>query len=728
MADGKVVIDIEADDSGFEKELDDVADSAEDAGGSLDDLGDSAKKAGDGFDVANIAAGNFIADGITALVSAVGDAIASLVSLSDETREYREDMAKLETAFTTAGHSTETAQQAYDDFYKILGESDRSVEAVNHLAELTQSEEELAKWSDIAAGVTAKFGDSLPIEGLTEAANESAKVGSVVGPLADAINWATLSNEQWNEALGEGTPQQKAFAEAIKKGESAEDAFNAALAACTTEQERATLITSTLNTAYESAAAEYNELTASTQAARDATNQMEQAQADIGAALEPVTTAWTNLKANALEAITPVIQTVAEKIQELSAWMRDHETAATIIKGVLIGVAAALAVLVAVFGGMMIVQTVTAAFAAFNLTLLANPIVLIVAAIAALVAAFIYLWNNCESFRNFWIGLWEGIKTAAGAVADWFTETWETVTTWFSEKIAEFSTWFSDAWAAIQEVFSGTTIAAYFQAIWDSIKLIFSVVKDVFTGNWSGAWEGIKGIVSTWAGYYATVWENIKAVFAVVGSWFSGIFSDAWAGITGVWDSVTGYFTDLYNNIVGAFDGIVDDFFSVGDNIISGIWSGLSAGWDWLTGKVSSLASGLFTAAKNVLGIASPSKKFKWIGEMSGEGVGVGFEDSMSDVEADINTRMKDMTARVQATVSAENARVGYSTARDNGFSEVAQAVGMQSAGINSLAAEYRRGSSNKRPIVLQLDKRELGRAFVDVGAVETARLGVSYS
>lgn len=122
------------------------------------------------FGAADVAIGTFIANGLTALVSKAGEALASLAALADETREYREDMAKLDTAFTDAGHSTETAQTAYDSFYRILGESDRTVEAVNHLAELTSSEEELAQWSTIAAGVTAKFGDSLPIEGLTEAA------------------------------------------------------------------------------------------------------------------------------------------------------------------------------------------------------------------------------------------------------------------------------------------------------------------------------------------------------------------------------------------------------------------------------------------------------------------------------------------------------------------------------------------------------------------------------
>ena len=281
MADGSVKIDIVTNDNDTEKKLDDIGEKAEEAGKKLEDLGDSSEKSGKGFKIAETAIGNFIANGVTALVGKVGEAISSLVALADETREYREDMAKLDAAFTSAGHSTEEAQKAYDGFYKILGESDRSVEAVNHLAELTDNTEDLTKWQTIAAGVTAKFGDSLPIEGLTEAANETAKVGAVTGPLADALNWAGIS----------------------------EDNFNKALEKCNSEQERATLITNTLNKEYEVAAAEYNTLTASAQAAREATNRMEQAQAALGAAMEPVITAWTNLKAGALEWVTEMVTT-----------------------------------------------------------------------------------------------------------------------------------------------------------------------------------------------------------------------------------------------------------------------------------------------------------------------------------------------------------------------------------------------------------------------------------
>ena len=296
MADGSVKIDIVTNDNDTEKKLDDIGEKAEEAGKKLEDLGDSSEKSGKGFKIAETAIGNFIANGVTALVGKVGEAISSLVALADETREYREDMAKLDAAFTSAGHSTEEAQEAYDGFYKILGESDRSVEAVNHLAELTDNTEDLTKWQTIAAGVTAKFGDSLPIEGLTEAANETAKVGKVTGPLADALNWAGIS----------------------------EDNFNKALEKCNSEQERATLITNTLNKEYEVAAAEYNELTASTQAAREATNRMEQAQAALGAAIEPVTTAWTNLKATGLEWLTTVISPSKIAVDALSERQRAH--------------------------------------------------------------------------------------------------------------------------------------------------------------------------------------------------------------------------------------------------------------------------------------------------------------------------------------------------------------------------------------------------------------------
>lgn len=217
-----------------------------------------------------------VAKGAAVAAGAVAAVGGALVAAAEGTREYREDLNKLDAAFISSGHGAESGRQAYSDFYAILGESDRSVEAASHLAQLTNSQEELAQWSDICAGVTATFGDSLPIEGLTEAANETAKVGQVTGPLADALNWAGISEDQFNKKLKE----------------------------CNTEKERSTLITETLNSTYANAAATYKELNADIISNRQATEQWNMAMAGIGAAVDPIIGSIKALGAEALTAVS----------------------------------------------------------------------------------------------------------------------------------------------------------------------------------------------------------------------------------------------------------------------------------------------------------------------------------------------------------------------------------------------------------------------------------------
>ena len=102
--------------------------------------------------------------------AATAGGIAAIFGLSEATAEYTEDMGKLQTAFQTAGKTSEQATSTYRGMVGILGETDQAVEASNHLAQLCTSEQELSDWTTIAAGVYATFGDSLPLEGLTEAA------------------------------------------------------------------------------------------------------------------------------------------------------------------------------------------------------------------------------------------------------------------------------------------------------------------------------------------------------------------------------------------------------------------------------------------------------------------------------------------------------------------------------------------------------------------------------
>ncbi|MFR4977670.1 MAG: hypothetical protein ACLUDG_01940 [Butyricicoccus sp.] len=167
-------------------EIRDTEDATQRLSNGLEDVNDSARQTEDGFTVMEGAIAGLIANGISTLIGKCVDAATSLYDLAESTREYREDMGKLETAWESANKSTELATETYKEFYSVLGEEDRSVEAVNHLAKFVDTESDLTKWTNIATGVWGTFGDSLPVEGLTEASNETAKVSKVTGVLADA--------------------------------------------------------------------------------------------------------------------------------------------------------------------------------------------------------------------------------------------------------------------------------------------------------------------------------------------------------------------------------------------------------------------------------------------------------------------------------------------------------------------------------------------------------------
>lgn len=271
-------------------ELEKLGAESDNAAEQVDDVGDSADNAEDSTRSLGDAMNGPLVTGLKAAAAAAGAVATALVAAAESTRDYRTAMGKLNTAFETNGHTAEAATETYKELQSILGDSDQAVEAANHLAKLTDNTQDLQKWTDICTGVYATFGDSLPIEGLTEAANETAKVAKVTGPLADAINWSTSSTEDWTDALGGNKKALAAFTKATSKGESAEDAFNEALAACSTEQERQKLITQTLTKLYKGAATEYKRTNKTVIEANKANEEWNATLAELGAEMDPLLT------------------------------------------------------------------------------------------------------------------------------------------------------------------------------------------------------------------------------------------------------------------------------------------------------------------------------------------------------------------------------------------------------------------------------------------------------
>lgn len=141
--------------------------------------------------------------------AAVAGLAAGFVALDGATEEYRVAQGKLNAGFQAAGFSADVARKSYRNFYAILGDTDTATEASQLLANMAKNEEEVTKWTRIAAGVHGTFGDSLPIEGLVESANETARTGKVTGVFADALNWVGIMEDDFNAKLEKTTDVSK---------------------------------------------------------------------------------------------------------------------------------------------------------------------------------------------------------------------------------------------------------------------------------------------------------------------------------------------------------------------------------------------------------------------------------------------------------------------------------------------------------------------------------------
>lgn len=221
---------------------------------------------------------------VTAAAGAATAVVGALLKMDEATKEYRENQSKLTTAWESSGKTAEMAKQAYNGLYGIIGDSDTATEAGQLMAQLATSTEDVATWTDIAAGVAGTFGDALPINSLIEAANETQRTGEITGALADALNWVGI----------------------------AEDDFQAKLDACGSEQERNQLITETLSAAYQGSAEAFKENNAQMLEAREAQVKLNEAMAKLGGAVSEVK---TKLMAEFAPAIADIVDAFVEFIK-----------------------------------------------------------------------------------------------------------------------------------------------------------------------------------------------------------------------------------------------------------------------------------------------------------------------------------------------------------------------------------------------------------------------------
>lgn len=298
--------------------------------------------------------------------------VAGIGLATEGTREFRQDLGKLDAAFKTTGHGVETGRKLFADFYGIIGEDDTSIEAVNHLAQMTKNQKELADWTTIATGVYASFGDSLPLEGLTEAANETVKVAKVTGPLADALNWVGISEDEVNEKL---------------------ETMNS-------EQERCAYLTDLLMGKYKKIAVEYRNINGVVIEANKSQAGLRLEMADLGNKLEPIVT-------KVVKVVTKLVNAFNSLPEPMQDMIIKFGLIAAAIGPVLMAVGKVM-VFFALFGDKLGWVTKIGGSLAGLLPRLGtaimglNPIVAgVVLVVAGLIAIFAKLWQTSPKFRNF---------------------------------------------------------------------------------------------------------------------------------------------------------------------------------------------------------------------------------------------------------------------------------------------------------------------------------------
>jgi phage-related protein len=258
-----------------------------------------------------------------------------------------------------------------------------------------------------------------------------------------------------------------------------------------------------------------------------------------------------------------------------------------------------------------------------------------------------------SGLSGFFSGLWQGIQSAA--VASWQAITgtvagaasgiqsaWGAVSGFFSGLWSGIVSTAQGAWQGLVGFLSG--IPAQIQGLWGALSGFFSGLWQGIVAAAQGAWQGLVGFLQGIPGQIQGAWGSL-----------TGFFSGLWQGIVGnaqgIWQSLVGIVQGVAQQIVGAFQAIPGQMAQIGQAIVQGIGQAIQAGWSWLTQLVAQLAQQLFQAAKSALGIASPSKKFAWVGQNIGLGLAQGINASRADAERALAALNAAMTTQAAAPV-----------------------------------------------------------------------------
>lgn len=595
-------------------------------------------------------AGKVAAKGIAAIGTAASGAVVGLLALESSTEEYRVAMGKLNTAFEAAGYGAETAQQAYNAFYGILGDTDTATEASQLLAKLADSAEDVSTWTDIAAGVAGTFGDSLPIEGLIEASNETAKVGQVTGVLADALNWAGIS----------------------------EDDFNARLSACSSESERNQLIMDTLSGTYDEASEAFYRNNEALVESRNNQAQLDSTLATLGQTV-------SNVKNRLLSEFLPAISNVATAFSGmLSGTAGADQQFSTAVQGLVNVAVSKLPEFLNM--GVQILSSLASGIVQSIPTLVA-AVPQIVAEIGAALTELLpqVLDMGVQLLDQFTSGIETGLPDMVSRIPEIITQFLSYITEQLPtvlDKGAELlNNLVNGILGAIPEMTAALPeiITAFVQFITDNLPTIIESGINILLNLVSGIIGAIPDLVASIPQIISAITTGIaRALPKIIQSGVS-LLQKFIEGILSNIPALVAALPQIISAIVEGIGALIGGIVDVGKSIVEGIWKGIQEMAGWIYDKVTGFFSGIVDGVKDFLGIHSPSTVFADMGKNMALGLGQGWDNEYDRIRRDIEGGMDFGTASVDFASSG----LGVASAgMVNGVSASVQGAGMSGGSI----------------------------------------------
>lgn len=572
----------------------------------VEETKDSVGSLGDAFK------GAFSAEAFADVGSQIVDTMSSIV---EESQEYNRIMGALEVSSQNLNYSNQETMQTYNQLYGVLGDTQTAATATSNLQSLGLEQDKLRQMTEGAIGAWAQYGDSIPIDGLAEAINETAQTGVVTGNFADVLNWAGTSEDEFNEKLQKANSTSER-ANIILKELADQGLIDSAQAFRDNNQ----------------AMIDYNESQAS----------MEEATSSLAETLTPIFTTLNNV----LSSIIGLFSQLPGPVQ----------TAITVI----LGIVAVLSTLAPA------IMAVTMAVTSLSVPLLplAGIILGIVAAITAVVLIFQNWGSIVQFFSNLWNSIWPTVTNAFNTAKEAISGGISSIIGFFQNLITNI---ISILGSIISNVVSfGVNIGA--KALEIGSKFVSGIINFVINlpGN---LWNIFTSVLSRVSSFASNIWKKAteigsKFISNVIHN-INSLPSKIWSIFTNVASKVTSWGSSLakkgadaakklFNAVWNGIKSLPSKVVSIGKDLVRGIWNGIGDMTGWIIDKIGGFADSVVDSICSFFGIASPSKVMKkLVGKNIAAGIGVGITDNENLALNPLRQLEKEMTSSFNPNVAA---------------------------------------------------------------------------